>query len=80
MMAGRPSTRQGRRVGHEKLVAANSDVRLGTDAMVLTSSAFSPGGQFPVRFIADTRKIGPRGIDHAGRPVLPVESGRSPQS
>jgi len=48
-----------RRAGHEGLVAADPDVRLGAHTMMLTSPAFAPGGRLPVRFTADGEGVSP---------------------
>ena len=48
-----------RRAGHDKLVAADPDIRLGADTIELSSPAFAHGGRLPVRFTADGEGISP---------------------
>lgn len=48
-----------RHAGHEKLVAAAPDIRLGADAIDLASPAFPPGGRLPIRFTADGQGTSP---------------------
>ena len=48
-----------RRAGHEKLVIADQDIRLGADAIELSSPAFSNGGRLPIRFTADGEGVSP---------------------
>lgn len=50
---------RGRRAGHRKLVAADTDILSGTEAMTLTSPAFSHGGRLPIRFTADGAGVSP---------------------
>jgi len=48
-----------RRAGHEKLVAADPEIRLGAGTIDLISPAFSAGGRLPVRFTADGEGVSP---------------------
>jgi len=48
-----------RRAGHEKLVAADPAIAVGTDAIDLTSPAFASGARLPVRFTADGEGVSP---------------------
>jgi Raf kinase inhibitor-like YbhB/YbcL family protein len=48
-----------RRAGHDTLVVADPDIRLGGDAMQLSSPAFAHGGRLPVRFTADGEGVSP---------------------
>jgi Raf kinase inhibitor-like YbhB/YbcL family protein len=48
-----------RRAGHEKLVAANPEIRLRADTFELASPAFAEGSRLPVRFTADGEGISP---------------------
>lgn len=48
-----------RRAGHEKLVAAAPEIRLGADTIDLSSPAFATGGRLPIRFTADGEGISP---------------------
>jgi Raf kinase inhibitor-like YbhB/YbcL family protein len=48
-----------RRAGHEKLVAADPAIRVGTDTLSLSSPAFAHGGRLPVRFTADGDGVSP---------------------
>ena len=48
-----------RRAGHDKLVAADPDIRLGADTIELSSPAFAHGGRLPVRFTADGEGVSP---------------------
>jgi Raf kinase inhibitor-like YbhB/YbcL family protein len=48
-----------RRAGHEKLVVADPEIRLGADTIDITSPAFSAGGRLPIRFTADGEGVSP---------------------
>jgi Raf kinase inhibitor-like YbhB/YbcL family protein len=48
-----------RRAGHDKIVAADPDVRLASATMELSSPAFAPGGRLPIRYTADGEGISP---------------------
>jgi Raf kinase inhibitor-like YbhB/YbcL family protein len=48
-----------RRAGHEKLVAAAPEIRLGANTIDFGSPAFPAGGRLPVRFTADGEGVSP---------------------
>lgn len=48
-----------RRARHDKLVAADPEIRLGADSIELSSPAFAAGGRLPVRFTADGEGVSP---------------------
>ena len=48
-----------RRAGHDRLVIADADLRLGGAAIALSSPAFADGGRLPVRFTADGEGVSP---------------------
>jgi Raf kinase inhibitor-like YbhB/YbcL family protein len=48
-----------RRAGHEKLVVADPEIRLGADTIDITSPAFSAGARLPTRFTADGEGVSP---------------------
>jgi Raf kinase inhibitor-like YbhB/YbcL family protein len=48
-----------RRAGHEKLVVADPDIRLGAVSIDLSSPAFAAGGRLPIRFTADGEGVSP---------------------
>ena len=48
-----------RRAGHEKLVIADPDIRLGAVSIDLSSPAFAAGGRLPIRFTADGQGVSP---------------------
>ena len=48
-----------RRAGHEKLVIADADIRLGAASIDLSCPAFADGGRLPVRFTADGEGVSP---------------------
>jgi Raf kinase inhibitor-like YbhB/YbcL family protein len=48
-----------RRAGHEKLVAASPELRLGAQSIDLRSPAFAAGGRLPMRFTADGEGVSP---------------------
>lgn len=50
---------QDRRAGHDRLVAAAPEIRLGADTFELASPAFAHGARLPVRFTADGQGISP---------------------
>jgi phosphatidylethanolamine-binding protein (PEBP) family uncharacterized protein len=74
-----------RRAGHEKIVAADPDIRLASATMELSSPAFAPGGRLPIRFTADGEGISPPLIwvgvpDEAVSLALIVEDPDAPTS
>jgi Raf kinase inhibitor-like YbhB/YbcL family protein len=48
-----------RRAGHDQLVAADPDIRLGADTFELASPAFAHGARLPIRFTADGEGVSP---------------------
>lgn len=48
-----------RRAGHEALVIADPAIRLGADALLLSSPAFADGARLPIRFTADGEGVSP---------------------
>jgi Raf kinase inhibitor-like YbhB/YbcL family protein len=48
-----------RRAGHETLVVADPEIRLGADTIDVSSPAFAAGGTLPIRFTADGIGVSP---------------------
>ena len=74
-----------RRAGHEKLMAADPDIRLSADTIDLYSPAFAHGTRLPVCFTADGDGVSPRLIwaqvpDQTASLALIVEDSDAPSS